>query len=89
MDLLINQKTDWQRNLNLGQVAALIVGGALYAMGLEYLFAVVMILLIIVTVLYVYHLFRNYTEIQGLVDILSIIIVIILVLYTGSSMIPA
>ncbi len=79
---LINQKSDWQRNLNLGQVAALLIGGSLYMFyddpntWTNFISQIILFIVAIVTTLYTMYLVSTYSmqknEIQGLIDILSI-----------------
>ena len=96
MSLLINQKSDWQRNLNLGQVAALLIGGTIFTFTykdpriygqstLNFISEIILGILLLITTLYTMFLIRSHTYISGAVDIISMIAGIITLIAAGVS----
>ena len=91
---LLNEKTEWQKYLNIGQLFTLFIGGILFgATAKKYNYEeestlhgiskIILGILAVITVLYTIFLIKSVNEISGVVDWLSIITGLVLMFIGG------
>jgi len=91
---LLNEKTDWQKYLNIGQLVTLFIGIILFGATannnndeeestLHGISKIILGILAVITVLYTIFLIKSVNEISGVVDGLSIITGLVLMFIGG------